>query len=78
MPIVEVLLILAVICALLMVILGAMDVLKSELSGKDLFRWLAVIIILPVLGFILYLWQGRKSPGHRKKRLDKSKRAFLR
>lgn len=62
MPMVEVLLILAVICALLLVILGVMDVLKSELSGRDLFKWLAVIIILPILGFILYLWQGRKTP----------------
>jgi hypothetical protein len=38
MPVTEILLILAVVCAFLLVILGIMAVLKSELYGPNLFK----------------------------------------
>jgi len=42
---------------------GVVGVLRGELSGAALTKWLIIIIIMPLVGFILYLWLGRKNPG---------------
>lgn len=53
----------AVICIVLLLwIWGAFDLLKRELSGAELTKWLLIILIFPVIGFILYFWLGRKTP----------------
>jgi len=40
---------------------AVVDLLKRELSGPELTKWFAVILVLPVIGFILYFWLGRKK-----------------
>ena len=37
------------------------DLLKRELSGPELTKWVLIILVLPVIGFILYFWLGRKK-----------------
>lgn len=40
---------------------AVVDLLRRELSGSELTKWFVIIIILPVIGFILYFWLGRKK-----------------
>ena len=40
---------------------GVHDLLKSELPGKMPIKWLLVIIFMPIVGFILYFWIGRRQ-----------------
>lgn len=40
---------------------AVVDLLKGDLSGSNLAKWLAIIIIFPVVGFILYFNFGRKN-----------------
>ena len=40
---------------------AVVDLLTGELSGPNLTKWLAIVIILPVVGFILYFSFGRKN-----------------
>ncbi len=41
---------------------GVTHLLKKEVPRKDFYKWLGIIIIMPVVGFILYFWIG---PGKR-------------
>ncbi len=53
-----------VICIVLIFwIWGVVEVLKGDLSGSALTKWLIIIIIMPLVGFILYLRLGRKRRG---------------
>ncbi len=40
---------------------GLQDLLRSEFSGKMPIKWLLIIIFMPVVGFILYFWIGRRQ-----------------
>lgn len=40
---------------------GVQDLLRSGFSGQASIKWLLIIIILPVVGFILYYWLGRRQ-----------------
>jgi len=40
---------------------GVVDLLKRELSRSTFTKWLTIIIAMPIVGFILYLWLGRQS-----------------
>ena len=40
---------------------AVVDLLKRDLSGPNLTKWLLIVIIFPVVGFILYFSLGRKN-----------------
>jgi hypothetical protein len=40
---------------------AVIDLLKRELSGPELTKWFVIILVLPVIGFLLYFWLGRKK-----------------
>lgn len=40
---------------------AVVDLLKRDLSGANLTKWLMIVIIFPVVGFILYFSLGRKN-----------------
>jgi hypothetical protein len=40
---------------------GVVDLLKRELSRLAFTKWLTIIIAMPIVGFILYLWLGKQS-----------------
>jgi len=40
---------------------AVMDVLQKELSGSELAKWLVIILVLPILGFVPYFWLGRRK-----------------
>jgi threonine/homoserine/homoserine lactone efflux protein len=40
---------------------GVVDLLKRELSRPVFTKWLTIIIAMPIVGFILYLWLGKHS-----------------
>ncbi len=40
---------------------AVVDLLKRDLSGPNLTKWLMIVIIFPVVGFILYFSLGRKN-----------------
>jgi len=40
---------------------AVVDLLKRELSGPELTKWFVIILVLPVIGFFLYFWLGRKK-----------------
>lgn len=40
---------------------GVVDLLKRELSRSAFTKWLTIIIVMPIVGFILYLWLGKQS-----------------
>ena len=37
------------------------DILKSDFNGSEKIIWLLVVFFLPLLGFILYFFIGRKQ-----------------
>lgn len=37
------------------------DLLKKELSRSAFTKWLTIIIVMPIVGFILFLWLERQS-----------------
>lgn len=39
---------------------AVVDLLKRELSGPKLTKWLVIVLLFPILGFLLYLGIGRK------------------
>lgn len=40
---------------------AVVDLLKREISGSELTKWFVIILIMPVIGFLLYFWLGRKK-----------------
>ncbi len=50
---------LAFVAVLVLEIVAIVDVLRSSLSGTKKLLWAALIIIVPVVGFILYFLLGR-------------------
>jgi hypothetical protein len=40
---------------------GLQDLVRSEFTGKMPITWLLIIIFMPVVGFILYFWIGRRQ-----------------
>jgi hypothetical protein len=40
---------------------AVVDLLRGDLSGPNLTKWLAIVIIFPIIGFILYFSFGRKN-----------------
>lgn len=51
-----------IICTVIALwIWGVVDLLKGELSGSAFTQWLIIIIVIPIIGFIVYLWLGRRS-----------------
>ena len=36
------------------------EILKRDLCGPELIKWLLIIIIFPIFGFILYFSMGRR------------------
>lgn len=56
--------ILAIIIICVVIVLwtwGVVDLLKRELSRLAFTKWLTIIIAMPIVGFILYLWLGKQS-----------------
>ena len=39
------------------------DVLKAPLGKSDKMRWTLVVLLLPLLGSVLYIFIGRKNKG---------------
>ena len=37
---------------------GVVDILKRDVPRKDVYKWLGIIIIMPIVGFILYFLVG--------------------
>lgn len=33
---------------------GIVDVLRKEISKREFYKWLGIIVVMPVVGFILY------------------------
>lgn len=53
---------LIIICVVIVLwIWGVADLLKRDLSRPAFAKWLTVIIVMPIVGFILYLWSGKQS-----------------
>jgi predicted small integral membrane protein len=42
---------------------GVINLLNREGPRKDFYKWLGIIIILPVIGFILYFLAGPRKIG---------------
>jgi hypothetical protein len=40
---------------------AVVDILKRDLGGPELTKWLSITIIFPIVGFILYFCFGRKN-----------------
>jgi hypothetical protein len=40
---------------------AVVDLLKRDLCGPELTKWLAIVLIFPIVGFILYYGLGRKN-----------------
>jgi hypothetical protein len=40
---------------------AVVDLLKKEISGAELTKWFVIILVMPVIGFLLYFWLGRKK-----------------
>ncbi len=53
--------ILIIAAVLFLWIWGVVDLLKREVPRKDLYKWLGIIIIMPVIGFILYALAGPRK-----------------
>jgi len=54
--------ILIILIVMFLWIWGVVDLLKRDVARKDFFKWLGIIIVLPVVGFLLYFMVGpRKS-----------------
>lgn len=51
-----------IICAVIVLwTWGVVDLLKRDLSRSAFTKWLALIIAMPIAGFILYIWLGKQS-----------------
>ena len=51
-----------IICVVIVLwIWGVVDLLKAELSGLAFAKWLTIIIVMPIIGFFIYLRWGRQS-----------------
>ena len=51
-----------IICVVVVLLTwGVVDLLKRELSRLAFTKWLTIIIAMPIVGFILYLWLGKQS-----------------
>ncbi|UCE40994.1 MAG: PLDc N-terminal domain-containing protein [Candidatus Aminicenantes bacterium] len=61
MPSIEWLDILIVSVVLVLWIWGVVNLLKREVPRKDFYKWLGIIIIMPVVGFILYFLFGPRK-----------------
>lgn len=42
---------------------GVVSLLRREVPRKDFYKWLGIIIIMPVFGFILYFMFGPRKNG---------------
>ena len=40
---------------------GVVNLLKRDVPRKDFYKWLGIIIIMPVFGFILYFLYGPRK-----------------
>lgn len=40
---------------------AVVDLLKRDLCGPELTKWLVIVLIFPIVGFILYFSLGRKN-----------------
>lgn len=40
---------------------AVVDLLKRDLFGPELTKWLVIVLIFPIVGFILYFSLGRKN-----------------
>jgi len=40
---------------------AVVDLLRRDLSGPQLTKWLVIVLIFPIFGFILYFSIGRKN-----------------
>lgn len=58
--IMELIVLLVVFCVPLFLI-ALVDILRSDFKGNDKLIWLIVVIFVPVLGPICYLFIGRKQ-----------------
>jgi hypothetical protein len=52
---------LTIIIVLVLWIWGVIHLLKRELPRKDFYKWLGIIIIMPIFGFILYFEVGPRN-----------------
>jgi hypothetical protein len=56
--------ILAIIIICVVIVLwawGVLDVLKRDLSRPAFTKWLTIVIVMPIVGFILYIWLGKQN-----------------
>jgi hypothetical protein len=40
---------------------AVVDLLQKELSGPERTKWLLIVLLFPIIGFILYFSIGRKN-----------------
>jgi len=53
--------VLIILVVLTLWIWGVVDLLKRAVPRKDFYKWLGIIIIMPVVGFILYFMIGPRK-----------------
>ena len=49
------------IIGLVVAIVGILDVVKSSMTGGNKALWIILIVVLPVIGFVIYWFVGRKK-----------------
>ena len=49
------------IAGLIVAIIGILDVVKSSMTGGNKALWIILILVLPVIGFVIYWFVGRKK-----------------
>ncbi len=47
--------------SLILLVYSLVDILKHSFKGNDKIIWVLVVLFLPILGSILYLFLGRKQ-----------------
>ena len=49
------------IVGLVVAIVGILDVVKSSMTSGKKALWIILILVLPVIGFVIYWFVGRKK-----------------